>query len=245
MNTIKGSLCGTDGKTAKIVGVLFIIGTVAGVLSVVFTGSILGDPDYLIKVSANTNQVALGALFVLIMGLALAMVPVVIFPILKKHNEVPALGYVVFRGALETFTYFVTVISWLLLIILSQEYGSAGASNAPYFHSLGDLILKASDIGATTTSIVFPLGAMMFYVVLVQSKLIPRWLSIWGLIGVVLTLFTSGLGGMFGLTGSMSTIQTVVALPIFLQEMVMAVWLIVKGFDPYALASGSAKTDMN
>jgi len=245
MNTTKGSPRGTYRGTATITGVLFIIGTVAGVLSVVFTGSILGDPDYLVKVSANANQIITGALFVLIMGFALAMVPVVIFPILKKYNEVLALGYVVFRGALETITYFVTAISWLLLVISSQEYGSAGTPNAPYFHTLGHLILKAADIGATTTAIVFPLGAMMFYVVLVQSKLIPRWLSIWGLIGVILHLLASGLGGMFGLTSSMSTVQTVVALPIALQEMVMAVWLIVKGFDPYALASGSAKTDMN
>ena len=98
----------THKKTAIIVGVLFIIGTVAGILSVVFTGSILDDPDYLIKVSANENQIIIGALFVLIMGFALAMVPVMMFPIFKKHNEALALGYVVFRGALETVTY----IAW-------------------------------------------------------------------------------------------------------------------------------------
>ena len=109
----------TNRTTATIVGVLFIIGTVAGVLSVVFTSPILNDPDYLIKVSANPNQIALGALFVLTMGFALAMVPVVIFPVLKKHNEVLALGYVVFRGGLETVTYLVSAISWLLLIPFS------------------------------------------------------------------------------------------------------------------------------
>ena len=98
MKTTKESPNETYRGTATITGILFIIGTVAGILSVVFTGSILGDPNYLIKVSANANQIALGALCVLIMGLALAMVPVVIFPILKKHNEVLALGYAVFRG---------------------------------------------------------------------------------------------------------------------------------------------------
>ena len=111
MNTMEGSPRETYRKTAGTVGVLYIIGTVAGVLSVVFTGSILGDPNYLVKVSANANQIITGALFVLIMGLALAMVPVVIFPILKKYNEVLALGYVVFRGALETVTYIALVIT--------------------------------------------------------------------------------------------------------------------------------------
>src|SRR6186997_1042058 len=98
MNTIKGSPRGTSRKTAIIVGVLYIIGTVAGVLSLVFAGPILNGPDYLIKISANENQIIMGALFVITMGLALAMIPAVMFPILKKHHEGLAVGYVVFRG---------------------------------------------------------------------------------------------------------------------------------------------------
>ena len=88
----------SNRKTAIIVGGLFIIGTLAGILSVVFTGSILDDPDYLIKVSANANQLIMGALFVLLMGLALAMVPVMMFPIFKKHNEAPGAWVCCFQG---------------------------------------------------------------------------------------------------------------------------------------------------
>lgn len=66
-------------KTAVIVGVLFIFGTLAGILSAVFTGSMLYAPDYLIKVSANETQITVGALLVLIMGFSLAMVPVIVF----------------------------------------------------------------------------------------------------------------------------------------------------------------------
>jgi len=231
----------SDRMTAAIVGVLFIVGTVAGILSVVFTGSILGDLDYLSKVAANENQIIIGALLVLIMGFSLAMVPVIIFPTLKKHNEILALGYVVFRGALEAVTYIAVASSWLLLLSVSKEYVIAGTPNTPYFHTVGSVMQESADISATITSIVFPLGAMMFYAVLYQSKLIPRWLSVWGLIGVTLHLIAAGLAGMFALTSSMSTIQDVFALPIFLQEMVMAVWLIVKGFNPVAIVSGSAK----
>jgi hypothetical protein len=227
----------TSRKTAVIVGVLFIIGTVAGVLSVVLTSSILNGPDFLAAVAANGNQVIIAALLVLTMGLALAMVPVVIFPILKQHNEVLALGYVVFRGALETFTYFVVVIAWLLLIPLSQAFVGAGAADASSFLALGALSLKAAEIGASLTAIVFPLGAAMLYAVLYQSKLIPRWLSVWGLIAVALNFVSTGLAGVFGLTPQMSTIQMVTNLPIFLQEMVMAVWLIVKGFNSSAIAN--------
>jgi hypothetical protein len=228
----------TNRKTAIIVGVLYIIGTVTGVLSVVFTQPILDDPDYLIKVSANGNQIIMGALFVLTMGLALAMVPVVMFPILKKHNEVLALGYVVFRGALETATYIAMVITWLFLLIVGREYVAAGAPNASYFQTLGSLLKEGNDSIAPILEIVFPLGALMFYYSLYQSKLIPRWLSGWGLIAAIPYL-AAGLYNMFG------SELVILMLPLGLQEMVMAVWLIVKGFNPSAIASLSAKTDTN
>jgi hypothetical protein len=220
------------------VGVLYIIGTVTGVLSVVFTQPILDDADYLIKVSANGNQIIMGALFVLTMGLALAMVPVVMFPILKKHNEVLALGYVVFRGALETATYIAMVITWLFLLIVGREYVAAGAPNASYFQTLGSLLKEGNDSIAPILEIVFPLGALMFYYSLYQSKLIPRWLSGWGLIAAIPYL-AAGLYNMFG------SELVILMLPLGLQEMVMAVWLIVKGFNPSAIASLSAKTDTN
>ena len=92
-------------------------------------------------------------------------------------------------------------------------------------------------------TISFGLAAPMFYYLLYQSKLIPRFLSVWGLIGVPLWLAVSLLI-MFGLDAS-STISTLLYLPIGVNEMVLAVWLIVKGFNPSAIASLSAKTDIN
>src|SRR4030042_3268617 len=230
----------TYRKTAIIVGVLYIIGTVAGILCKVFTGSIQNDLNILSKVTANENQIIIAALFLLIMGLALAWVPVMMFPILKKQNEALALGYVVFRGALETVTTIAMVISWLFLTILSQEY-IAGAPDASYFLILGTLLLKGNDSISTISQIVFPLGALIFYCLLYQSKLIPRWISGWGLIAAILWIAVTFLD-LFGIIGVGSTVQVVLALPIGLQEMVMAVWLIVKGFSPSAIASLSAKT---
>jgi len=229
----------TNRKTAIIVGVLFIIGTVVGILSrVIFLGPILSDPNYLVKVSENQNQIVIGALFVLTMGFTLAMIPVMMFPIFKKHNEALALGYVVSRGALETVTCIAMVICWLFLITVSQEYVKAGAPDASYFQTLGTLLLKANVQIGSILDIVFPLGALIVYYLFYQSKLIHRWISVWGLIGAIMYL-ASGLLVMFGLITS--TISDVLQLPIFLQEMVMAVWLIVKGFNPSAIASGSAK----
>jgi uncharacterized protein DUF4386 len=234
----------TYRKTAITVGVLYIIGTVTGVLSLMLTKPILDDPAYLLTVAAKGNQIILGALLLFIMGLALAMVPVMMYPILKKKNEVFALGYVVFRGGLETFTYIAGVIILLLLVSFSQVYVQAGAPDASNFQAVGTVLRKAVEISTTTTEIVFPLGALMFYFVLYQANLIPRWISGWGLIGVIL-YEAAGLLDMFTLIGQTSTILLVLVLPIGVQEMVLAVWLIVKGFNPSAIASGSAKTEIN
>ncbi len=234
----------TNRKTAIIVGVLYIIGTVTGILSVVFYGSVLNTPDYLIKVSANKNQIVIGALFVLTMGLALAMVPIMLFPIFKKYNEALALGYVVFRGALETVTYIALIISRLFLILVSREYVTAGAPDASYFQTLGTLLLKGHDSINPILIIVFSLGALMLYYLFYQSKLIPRWISGWGFFAIILHIST-GFLAMFALIEPFSTISIVMNLPILFQEMVMAVWLIVKGFDSSAIASRSAIADIS
>jgi hypothetical protein len=84
------------------------------------------------------------------------------------------------------------------------------------------------------------LGGLPLYYVLYRSGLVPRWLSGWGLIGATLILFT-GILGLFGLSPESST-TTLLAAPIALQEMVFAVWLIIKGFDSAAIAAGSPET---
>jgi hypothetical protein len=224
MNRTKKSPDGPYRKTAILVGALFIVGTVAGMLSVLFAGAILGDPDYLIKFSENQNQIIIGSLCVLIMGFSLAMMSVILFPILKKYNEGLALGAVVFRGALEAVLYIGIVICWLLLLNVSQEYVKAGTPYVSNFQALGSLLLKAVDQIGFVLDIVFSLGALMIYYLFYRSKLIPDWLSVWGLVGGMLYL-TSGLFAMF------SVEVGILEAPLALQEMVLAVWLIVKGFN--------------
>jgi len=213
---------------ARTMGILYIIGTVSGILSYVATGSIRNTPDLLASVSANANSITLGALFVLAMGLALAMVPVFAYPVLKKHNDILALGYVVFRGALEGVYYMAIVVSWLLLLPLSQVY-QAGAADASNFQVLANVLLEAKEI-AIFGMFVFCLGGLMFYYLLFQSKLVPQWLSGWGIIALVMNL-AAGLLMTFGFFSPTSTISNVLQIPIGLQEMVLAVWLIVKGFN--------------
>jgi hypothetical protein len=211
-------------KTAIIVGVLFIIGTVSGILGGIFTGPILDASDYLVQIVAHEAQIISGAFFVLLMGLALTMVPVMMFPIFKKENEALALGTVIFRGPLEATMYILMAVSWLLLILVSQEYAMNGKLGFAQFQALGAVLLKMNDMINPVLEIIFSLGALMFYTLFYQSRLIPRWLSGWGLIGAIVYL-AAGMMALFG-TG-----MDFLLAPLGLQEMVMAVWLIFKGFN--------------
>ena len=214
-----------DRKAAIWIGVLYIIGTVGLVLSAVVTGGILSGPAYLAQVAAQPNQVAVGALLVLLAGFSLAMVPVVFWPIGKRYDETLAMGYIVFRGGQEMVMYIATALGWLLLIALSTEPDAA-----PLAGFVRTIETVAWD---QLLAIPFVLGALMFYVLLYQSRLVPRWLSTWGLVGAALYI-VAPLGSMFGL--SLGFLMA----PLALQEMVMAVWLIAKGFNPPSIAAESA-----
>ncbi|MFC1481325.1 DUF4386 domain-containing protein [Candidatus Neomarinimicrobiota bacterium] len=213
----------------------YIIATVAGVLSVVFSGPILEKPLNLINVAANESQVLIPALFIFIMALAVAGIAIWAYPILKKHNEALALGFVgarIVEGAL----FIVGIISLLSLLTLSQEFVKAGAADASYFHTQGILLLAASDSASILGMVIFDLGALMFYYILYQTKLVPRWLSVWGIIGAPLMLVAVSFPIY---VADPTPMISVLNAPIALQEMVLAVWLIVKGFDVSAIASES------
>ena len=226
----------SDRKSGRIVGTLFIIGTVAGVLSVGVSGGLVDGPVYLSRVAANASQTALVALLVLVMGISLAVVPAVAFPILKRQNEALAVGYVIFRGALETLTYVAMAMCWLLLVIVARQSADAGAAVASQYYSLGTQRVKAQDPVGAIAPIVFSLGALMFYYMLYRARLMPRWLSVLGLVGAVPYL-AAGLTAFFG------TQLQILYMPLALQEMVMAVWLVVKGFDSSAIASRSVQPE--
>lgn len=218
----------TNRRTGVVVGVLYIVGTVAGVLSMVVMGGRLEAPDYLIVVAADPNPVMWGAVLVLVMGLDLAMVPAVMFSILRKQNEALAVGYVIFRGALETALYIAGAMSWLLLIIVARHSADPEATSDSQLAALGSLLIEAGDPITAVRDIVFSLGALAFYYLLYKAVLIPRWLSGWGIVGAMAYLAA-------GLIAVFSTELVVFLLPLALQEMVMAVWLVAKGFNPTAI----------
>lgn len=213
---------------ARWMGILYVGGTVAGIFSRVLTVPLLNSEDILSNVVVIGNQISLAALLVMAMGMALALIPVVAYPLLKQHDETLALGYVVFRGALEGATYMGIVVSWLLLLPLSRA-SLAGAMETASAQALAITLLEAPELGAVLM-VVFSLGGVMLYSLLYQSGLVPRWLSVWGLLAILMN-FATGLLIMFGVFSPVSAASTILQVPIFLQEIILAIWLIVKGFN--------------
>jgi hypothetical protein len=215
----------SNRKTAIVVGTLFLIATIVLVIGGIFSISV-NDPDYLTAVSTNENQIILGALLELISAAAIVGIPIAMFPILKRHSEGLALGYVGAR-IIEGLTIFLNTIILLAILSLSREFVNAGAPDASYFQTSGALLLAVRDWLSILVDFPFPMGAMIFNYLLYKSKLIPRWIAVLGLIGGVLWLATAPLR-MFGFN---SEPMEFLALPIAAQEMILAVWLIVKGFN--------------
>ena len=163
------------------------------------------------------------------------------YPVLKEWNAGLALGSVVFR-TIEAAFYMVGVVCLLSLLTLGQQFTTAGAADRTSLQAIGDLLVSVRDHAALVAVFAFCLGAFMYYYLFFQSRLIPRWLSGFGIVAIILMMAACVLS-LF--SGNRITSYIPLAVPIFLQEMVLAVWLIVKGFNPSAVASGSAKTATN
>ena len=226
----------SNRKTAIIVWVLFLTAMVTSLIGGIWLESIISAPDYLITVSENETQVIIGVLLEIINCAAVVGIAVFMFPIFKKYNEALALGYVGFR-IIEATILVVAAIIPLSLIALSQEYVKAGVPDASHFQTLGTSFLATrAHLAGLILVIFFGLGALLFYFLLYQSKLVPRFISVWGFIAVVLVLIWNLLEA-FGISVSAGMI---LAFPMILNEIFLGIWLIVKGFNSSAIASESA-----
>lgn len=244
MNTTKARPQGTDRKTAAVVGVLLIVGTVPALLSLPLATNTVSAPDHLTAISTNEGQMIILTAVKFIMGIACAGIGLALYPILKKYREGLAFGAAGFR-VIEGVLDVVGAVGYTALLALSQEFVKAGAPQSSYFQT-ADVLINAGNnwLGNAAALFSFGIGALMYYVVFYQFRLIPRWLSVWGLVGITLTIL-SALLVVFHLIPGFGAIQAILNLPILPQEMVLAVWLIARGINPSAVASGAAKTATN
>lgn len=231
-----------DRKSAIWVGVLYIIATVAGVLTIEPWGRLMEEPGIIANVAADEGPLITVALLSLVMAVAVAGVAFMIYPILKRDADTPvkqglAVWYVGTRIT-EGAVFVVAVLALLAILPLSHGFVEAGSPVDSYFQTLGTMVQEASDFGWMLGQAVFGVGAVMLYYLLFVSRRVPRWLSAWGLVSA--PLFLVATLSLLYTSDPNSTFSTVLYAPLALQEMVLAVWLIVKGYRSVATAAAPA-----
>lgn len=229
----------TYRMNSMMVGVLYFLGSAFGVASAFVGGEVissivtnepLSGPSLLDLVATNSSQITGGSFLILLMGISLVGMTVFLYPIFRKDSEVLATGMLLFRGALEGAYYLITTMGFLTLVLLGNEYVATGADST-ILQSMGNVIYQLQSLLGPVGSIVFLIGATCLYISFYRTKLIPRWLSVWGLIGVV-PYMAYALLHFFHMDNGIGFYLQMVLAP---QEMVMAFWLIIKGFNQEAL----------
>jgi hypothetical protein len=180
-------------------------------------------PGYLSYASSHQASVTIGMFIELLYALAVVGIIANLLPILKEHDEASALGFFALRFV-EAVSVVIGSILLLTLLPLSREFVAAGSPDGSHYGSAGELLLAARDWAFLIGSgIVWSLSALLLNQMLYRSKLVPRWISIWGLLGALLSL------AAYVLKFAAVAAPELVFYPIALQEMVFAVWLIAKG----------------
>jgi hypothetical protein len=220
----------SNRKNEILVGVLFILAAVTAIIGLALYQPILYDPDYIINGSANETQVIWAAFCELILAFSIIGISVLMYPILNKENESIAIGYVCFR-LLEATIIIIGIISLLSIVTLNQEFLKAVNPNVISFLTAGKLLVTVHNwtflLGPNLA--LGPSTLMMSYL-LYKSKLVPRFIYVLGLSGGSLILICALLV-MFGVFPQISVWGGLLAIPVFLYEMTLAVWLIRKGFN--------------
>src|SRR5215203_1491385 len=227
----------TYRTTARIVGAMYIAGFVVGIGGIVLIQSILGAPDHLATLPANSILLAIGAVLWLMAAAWDAAHGVLMFPILKQqHNERIAVGYLGFR-IMDALFIAIMVLFILIQIPIGSEYLSAGASDASFLQALSTVFMQAQldayNIAMSTLGIAGLILCYSFY----KSRLVPRFLAVWGLVGYATILC----GSVLEVLGF--NLLTIHAIPGGLWEVFIGVWLIVKGFNPSAFVSDPENPD--
>ena len=213
----------TTKKTGRIVGILFLTLMIVYTIGALLIDPILNSPDYLVEASENKSILLIGVLLELLNGVAYLGIAVLVYPIFKKFNESLSLFYLGFR-IIEFSMQLISDMSPLFLITASQDFVTTNTLDKSSFQALGSVLMAQRFWANQMVFITYSLGAIIFYYLTYHLKLIPRFLSIWGLIGAPLVfinvIFDScaiSLGVNLGLVMGVN-------------EIVLGIWLTVKGF---------------
>ena len=224
-------------RIAIAAGVLFLVTHVTSVGALVLYGPVLNSPDYVVGAGADA-RVLVGALLEVILAIAIVGTAVALFPVVKRENEGIALGYVGLR-TLEAATIVVGVCSLLAVVTLRQQHAGSASTDTTSLVTVGTALVAIHDwTFLVGPNFVLGTNTVLLALLLYRSRLVPRFIPILGVIGGPL-VFVVALGVLFGLYKQVSPIGAIAAVPAFAWELSLALWLIVKGFNP----TGNARVE--
>ncbi len=208
----------------KIVGVLFLLATAAFMAGSALIDLNLTQSDFLSHFYSNRMQVYTGLFLELINSAAVVGIAMLLFPLLKHHNESIALGYLSSR-IIESALLIAGFMSPLVLLTLSEAYIAGDGSSTTIYSSIGNLLITGQEMSFELAMLVLGIGSLMFCYLLYRKRLIPRLLSILGIVGYAALIASSCLV----ITGFDPGYMLFIPGGIF--EILFPVWLIAKGFN--------------
>jgi hypothetical protein len=218
---------------ARVFGVLFLITFITSIPAFFFYAPVLDDPDYIVGAAGADTSVSFGAFLELLLIIANIGTAVVLFPILRRQNEILILGYVTAR-IIECVFIAVGILSLLTVVALRQEAAGADATSLV---AVGESLVALHN----TTRLLGPgfvvgigNGLMLGYL-MYRSRLVPRGLAVLGLIGGPLVT-GAAVALLFGVIEAGSVWQGIAIIPEFIWELSLGIWPIVGGFNPSAIA---------
>jgi hypothetical protein len=221
-------------QIARVFGVLYLITFITSIPALfVFFAPVLDDPRYILGPGADTS-VAWGAFLEMILIIAQIGTAVVVFPLLRRQNEILALGYVTARVMESVFTA-VGIVSLLTIVTLRQE-ATAGADAASLLTAGESLVALKNWTFLLGPGFMVGVGnGLILGYLMYTSRLVPRGMAVLGLIGGTL-IIVSGVGVLFGVIEAGGAVQAIATIPEALWELSLGIWPIVRGFNPSAIA---------
>ncbi len=222
-----------DRRIAIVTGALFLTALLLNLLASALCDPILAAPRYLELAYGSRRVLAAGGALNAVCAVSMMFIPVVLFPLTSRFDRRLAVAYVLFRFT-EGVLFLYLVIKTSTFIGLSEAYAHADGPEATCLRVLGQQLRVELHFATLVYVAVFVMGAATFYPLLHRSRLVPRFLSLSGLLGAGL-LLVAVLLGAFDL-GPFHHLPVMKAMawfapPIALNELTLATWLVVRGFD--------------
>jgi hypothetical protein len=211
---------------SRLIGALFLCGFLSYGGGFALVSSVVGGPDVLSTVSAHRTTLVVGALLMLLNSVVDVAKGVLCFPILEKHSKRTALTYFA-TMIVEVVLLAIGMLCLLMLVPIAGQSADAGPAAAGW-NAVGSLAVQSNAMAYQITELMLAVGCIFLCALLFRTRLIPRFVAMWGLIGYGILMIGS-VAEFFGIH-----ISLVFSIPGGLFELALAFWLLIKGFQPKA-----------